>query len=177
MKTLSKLIATAFIGAAVFFTTNVKAQTTPANAFRLGLGVETGIPTGVARLGTNFTLGGTARLQYGISNSFAVTLAAGGYHFFPKMIPGQDRRYQSYGEIPIKVGIKEFFVPNIYFAGEAGVAFEKLEQGWGPHRLDLSPGIGYANEKWDVGVRYENFSRSEDHFGMVGLRIAYGFGL
>ncbi|WP_183560779.1 hypothetical protein [Mucilaginibacter sp. SP1R1] len=177
MKTLSKLIATASIATALFFATNVQAQTTPANNFTLGLGIETGLPTGVARLGTNFTLGGTARLQYGVTNTFAVTLAAGGYHFFPKLRPGTDTRYGSYGELPIKVSVKEFFVPNIYVAGEIGVAYEKLEQGWGPHRLDLSPGLGYANKTWDVGVRYENFSRQEDHFGMVALRVAYGFGL
>ena len=69
---------------ALFFSNTVKAQTTPANAFRLGLGIETGLPTGVAKIGTTFTLGGTARLQYGISNSFALTYTMGGYHFFQK---------------------------------------------------------------------------------------------
>jgi hypothetical protein len=177
MKTLSKLIAAAFIGAALFFTTNVNAQTTDANAFKLALSVEGGAPTGVAKLGANFALGGNARLQYGITNSLAVTFAAGGYHFFPKMIPGQDSRYQGYGELPIKAGIKEFFIPNVYVAAEAGVAFEKLEQGWGPHRLALAPGVGYANKKWDVGVHYESFSRQEDHLGFFGLRVAYGLGL
>jgi hypothetical protein len=178
MKLLSKLTATAFVIGALFFANTVKAQTTPANAFRLGLGIETGLPTGVAKLGTTFTLGGTARLQYGISNDLAATFTLGGYHFFPKTIPGTDQRYGSFGEIPIKFGLKEFFVPNVYVAGEAGIAYEKLEHGWGPHRLDLSPGIGYANKSWDVSFRYENFSgANQDHFGMLGLRLAYGFGL
>jgi len=177
MKSLSKLITAAIIITALFCTTQVKAQTTPASAFRLGLGIETGLPTGVSTIGTTFTLGGTARLQYGISDNFAVTLTAGGYHFFPKMIPGTTRRYSSYGEIPVKVGIKEFFCKNVYFGGEVGVAWEKLESGWGPHRLDLSPGLGYANNHFDYSIRYENFSNMDDHFGMVGLRVAYGFAL
>lgn len=178
MKLLSKLTAAALVIGALFFTNTVKAQTTPANAFRLGLGIETGLPTGVAKLGSTFTLGGTARLQYGISDSFALTYTMGGYHFFPKKNPVTGKRYGSYGEIPIKFGFKEFFVPSIYVAGEAGIAYEKLEQGWGPHRLDLSPGLGWANKTWDVSLRYENFSgANQDHFGMVGLRLAYGFAL
>ncbi|AYL96498.1 hypothetical protein [Mucilaginibacter celer] len=178
MKLLSKLTAAVLVMGALFFANTAKAQTTPANAFRLGLGIETGVPTGLARLGSTFTLGGTARLQYGISNDFAATFTVGGYHFFPKKIPGSDKRYGSYGEIPIKFGFKEFFVPNVYFGGEAGIAYEKLEEGWGPHRLDLSPGLGYANKTWDVSIRYENFSGADQpRFGMVGLRLAYGFGL
>lgn len=178
MKLLSKLTAAAFIAGALFFSNTVKAQTTPANAFRLGLGIETGVPTGPARIGSTFTLGGTARLQYGVSNDFALTLTAGGYHFFSKKIPGSDKRFASFGELPIKAGFKEFFIPNVYFGGEVGVAFEKLEHGWGPHRLDVSPGVGYANKSWDVSVRYENFSGADQpHFGIVGLRLAYGFGL
>jgi hypothetical protein len=177
MKKLSKLGALAFLAAVLFFTTDVKAQTTPADAFTLGLGIETGNPLGQARLGSHFTLGGTARLQYGITNDLAATLTAGGYHFFPIKIPGQNVRYGSFGEIPVKAGLKEFFLPNIYVAGEAGVAWEKLEKGWGPHRLDLSPGVGYANKHWDFSFRYENFSNSVDHFGLLGLRVGYGFGL
>lgn len=177
MKNLSKLLAVAFTIAVLFFTTNVQAQTTPANSFLLSLGIETGIPTGVARLGTNFNLGGTARLQYGVTNNFALTFTAGGYHYFPKKIPGTDSRFQSYGELPIKAGVKEFFLPNIYVGGEAGIGFEKLEDGWGPHRLVLSPNLGYANKNWDFGLHYDHFTHKEDHLGIFALRVAYGFGL
>ena len=178
MKKLSKLIGVAFLAAILFFATDVKAQTTPANAFVLSLGIESGLPTGIAKYGTNFSLGGTARLQYGVTNDLAITFTAGGYHLFPKKIPGQDRRYQSYGELPIKAGVKEFFLPNIYVGGEIGVAFEKLEgPNWGPHRLDLSPNLGYATKHWDFGIHYDYLTHKEDHLGIFALRVAYGFGL
>jgi hypothetical protein len=177
MKKSSKLIVTVLTVAAIFFSTNLKAQTTPANAWRLGFGIDAAEPTGNARIGTTFILGGTGRLQYGINNSFALTLTSGAYHFFPKTIPGTNTRYNSYGVIPIKLGIKEFFVPNIYFDAEAGVGFEETDAGGGPKRLILSPALGYANTHWDAGVRYENFSGSGGHYGMAALRIAYGFGL
>lgn len=177
MKKSSKLIVTVFAVAAMFFTTNLKAQTTPANAWRLGFGVDAGIPTGNAKIGTTFILGGTGRLQYGLSNNFAITLTSGAYHFFPKMIPGENVRYNSYGIIPIKLGIKEFFTQSIYFGAEAGAALEETDNGSGPTRLILSPALGYANEHWDAGVRYENFSGSGGSSGILALRIAYGFGL
>jgi hypothetical protein len=177
MKTSSNLTAVAFIAAAIFLTTTGKAQTTPANAARLGIGLEAAEPTGSARIGSNFILGGTARLQYGISNTFALTFTSGAYHFFTKTIPGTDTKYDSYGVIPIKVGIKEFFVPNVYFGAETGVGIEASSDHFGPARLILSPALGYANTNWDVGFRYENFSSTGGHYGLLGLRIAYGFAL
>jgi hypothetical protein len=51
-------------------------------------------------------------------------------------------------------------------------------QGWAPfHRRDLSGGVGYATKHWDVGVRYEDFYMKDYHSGIIGLRLAYGFGL
>jgi hypothetical protein len=122
MKTSFKSLAASLIVAVLFTTTEVKAQTTPANAWRLGIGIDAAVPTGSATIGANFILGGNARLQYGISNNFALTLTAGADHFFTKMIPGTDTRYASYGVIPVKAGIKWFFVPDIYFGAETGVA-------------------------------------------------------
>ncbi len=51
------------------------------------------------RLEANFfVLGGTARLQYGITNNFAVTLTSGADHFLVK-ICGTDIKYDSFGII------------------------------------------------------------------------------
>jgi len=179
MKTLFKLVQTAFMVGALFAATNSQAQTTPANKFNLNLGIESGLPTGNAANYSTFTLGGTVRLQYGISNNFALMFTTGGYHFFSKMIPGSNARYSSYGVGPIKAGFKEFFVPNIYVAGEAGIGREVTEKGFvgGQTKLLLAPGVGYANAKWDFGIRYESLTGDMNNYGFVGLRIAYGFGL
>jgi hypothetical protein len=177
MKTSFKSLAASLIVAVLFTTTEVKAQTTPANAWRLGIGIDAAVPTGSATIGANFILGGNARLQYGISNNFALTLTAGADHFFTKMIPGTDTRYASYGVIPVKAGIKWFFVPDIYFGAETGVAEEASSQKYGPARFDWSPTLGYANTHWDFGIRYENFSGTGTNYGMVALRLAYGFAL
>ncbi|MCR8556224.1 outer membrane beta-barrel protein [Mucilaginibacter sp. BJC16-A38] len=187
MKNLTKLLASALFAVAILFGTNVKAQTITPNKFRFGLGVEGGIVTGDAHDFSNLELGGTARVQYGLTPTVALTLTSGYYNFFGKTVPGLNEKYQSLGMVPIKAGVKYFFTQNLYLAGEAGVGIETKTFAYQgePDNLDsqtntkllLTPGIGYANKHWDVGVRYENYSGQDVNYGIVGLRVAYGFGL
>jgi hypothetical protein len=186
MKKLTKLAAAALTGVALLIGTNVKAQTITPNKVRFGIGVEGGAVTGSAHNYSNAELGGTARLQYGVDKSLALTLTSGYYNFFGKNEPGTNVEYQSLGMVPIKAGIKAFFTDNLYFGAEAGAGIETktfLPQGVDQKfvnkdtKLILSPAIGYASKHWDVGVRYENFSGQSNNYGLVGLRLAYGFGL
>jgi hypothetical protein len=179
MKIPSTSIAGALVATALFLATDVKSQTTPAHAFVLSLAVDAGIPTGNASTYSGYTLGGDIRLQYGVTDNFAVTFTTGGYHFFPKKIPGSNSRYSSYGVGPIKAGIKEFFTKNIYFGAEAGVGVEVTEQGFngGQKKLLLSPALGYANKRWDIAIRYESYSGQNNNYGQVALRFGYGFRL
>lgn len=182
MKKLTKLAAVALTGVALLIGTNVKAQTTPASKLRFGIGLEAGAPTGNIHSstygsGSNFELGGTARLQYGTSDHFAITLTSGYYNFFEKQYISNNVTYKpsSIGVIPVKAGLKAFFTDNIYFSAEAGAGFETRYTK--DTKLILSPGLGWANQKWDVGVRYEDFSGQGNSYGLVGLRVAYGFEL
>jgi len=175
MKSLSKLLAASLAVAALFFATTVKAQTTPANALRLSIGADAGLPTGNLTIGSNFVLGGTVRLHYGITNSFAVTLTSGADHFFSKINPATGIKFDSFGIIPIKAGVKWFFVPSIYVAAEGGIGIEETDSGQGNTKVLLSPTLGWANQHWDIGVRYDNYSGQADPYGFVALRVAYGF--
>lgn len=181
MKNKSKLIAAAIVAVTMFFTINAKAQTSEANKWRFGIGVEGGIPTGSINNFSNFELGGTGRLQYGVTNNFALTLTSGYYNFFAKGSSATlggvtyTTKPEDQGLVPVKVGFKAFFTPNLYFGGEAGAGFETTYAD--NTKLLLSPAVGFANKKWDVGVRYENISGQDDNYGTVALRIAYGFGL
>jgi hypothetical protein len=183
MKNMIKLIATAVSAAAIFFATNVNAQTTTTapNPWRLGIGLEAGIPTGNANNISNFELGGTARLQYDASDHFAWTLTSGYYNMFGKDVIVTDgstsisTKAPSLGIVPVKLGIKAFFAPQFYFGAEAGAGFETISEG--NTKLILSPALGFANKTWDVGVRYENFSGQGNSYGLAGLRVAYAFSL
>ena len=189
MKTTTKLIAAAFTAVALFIgTSNVNAQSTPKSALRFGIGVEGLLPVGDLRDVSKVGIGITPRLQYGVADNLALTLTSGYYNFFGKKInDATDVKYPSFGLVPVKVGIKAFFTQNLYFGAEVGAGFETKDDyryatGETDHngkatKLIASPGIGYASQKWDVGVRYENFSGQDNNYGTVGLRIAYGFGL
>jgi hypothetical protein len=181
MKHTTKWIASAVTAAAIFFAANARAQTTAPNPWRFGIGLEAGIPTGNASDFSNFELGGTVRLQYDASSNFAWTLTSGYYNMFGKTVteatPGGvfTGKAADLGIVPLKVGFKAFFAPTWYFGGEAGAGFETVSGG--NTKLILSPALGYANKTWDVGVRYENFSGQNDSYGLLGLRVAYAFGL
>lgn len=175
MKRMTKLIAAAFTAAALFIGTNVNAQSTPKSALRFGIGLEGLAPVGNLHNVSNIGVGGTARLQYGLADNLALTLTSGYYNFFGKKIPGTDENYDSFGIVPLKAGIKAFVSQNIYLGAEVGAGFETHEGG--NTKLLASPGIGWANQSWDIGARYENYSGQSNNYGTIGLRIAYGFGL
>lgn len=180
MKRVSKFMAVAIAAGALFFANNVNAQsratTTDSNPWRLGIGVEGGIPTGTEKNFSNFELGGTLRLQYDADARLGITLTSGYYNFFGKDNPGlPGTKYTDDGIVPVKAGIKAFFAPEIYFGAEAGAGFET--RSGGNTKLILSPALGWANRTWDVGVRYESFTGQNDNYGLVGLRVAYAFGL
>ncbi|MFA6249035.1 MAG: hypothetical protein WC615_18985 [Mucilaginibacter sp.] len=175
MKRMTKLIAAAFTAAALFIGTNVNAQSTPKSALRFGIGLEGLAPVGNLHDVSNIGIGGTARLQYGLADNLALTLTSGYYNFFGKKIPGTDANYDDLGIVPLKAGIKAFVSQNIYLGAEVGAGFETRSNG--NTKLIASPGIGWANQSWDIGARYENFSGQSNNYGTVGLRIAYGFGL
>ncbi|MBS1521649.1 MAG: hypothetical protein JST50_11675 [Bacteroidetes bacterium] len=185
MKKVTKLMAIAGTAIAIFFATNVKAQTVDKSAWRLGIGVEGGLPTGDIHNTSSWDLGGTARLQYGIDKNVAIMLTSGYYNFFGKdytatIVSGTGvtsvtAKAPNFGLIPVKAGAKVFFNSPIYVSGEAGAGFETASGGG--TRLLLSPGLGWANHSWDIGARYENLSGGGVNYGLVNLRVAYGFTL
>lgn len=186
MKKLTNLAAAALTGVALLIGTSVNAQTTTTtpSKLRFGIGLEAGAPTGSIHKGlggSNFELGGTARLQYNTSDHIALMLTSGYYNFFGKdytaTVGGVTSTYkgQSLGVIPVKAGFKAFFADQFYFSAEAGVGIET--KGAKNTKLLLAPGLGWANQKWDVGLRYEDLSGQSNNYGIVGLRLAYGFEL
>jgi hypothetical protein len=179
-----KLLAAVFAVSVLFICSNAKAQSVATGKFRFGIGVDGLLPLGNVSDLESFGVGITPRLQYGIGNNTALTFTSGFYHFFPKTIilptsplggTGYSAKYKL-DIVPVKVGIKQFISSDFYLGAEAGVGFE-VEDGGGPAKLILSPAVGYASKHWDAGLRYEGFFGQSNNYGVLGLRIAYGFGL
>lgn len=159
-------------------------------ALRLGIGLEAGAPT---QNYTNFSLGGTVKLQYDLAQSTSLTLTSGYYNFFTKNLPAPDitgsRNAQDIGIVPLKLGAKFFVAPHVYIHPEAGAAFSVREPSadkfsyYGKGAMfDGAAGIGYASDSGiDFSLRYEQFFKNESkalgNFGFVGLRIAYAWKL
>jgi hypothetical protein len=176
MRKFTKLAAVALSALAVFFTTDVKAQTTKPGGWSLSIGIEPGIPTGNATDISSFEIGGTGRLEYNASANLAVMFTAGYYDFMGKTSTlDANVKYTSLEMVPAKVGVKYYVAPMFYIDGEAGFGFDMNYQNH--TKLIVSGGAGYASNMWDIGVRYENYSGQSNSFGLLGLRAAYSFGL
>jgi len=173
MKTITKIIATSAAVVALFFTTNVNAQSTQ----RLGIGLNAGIPTSDYY---NFVGGVDLRYQFDVDKQLSIPVTAGYTHMFAKDITVGNTTIDGadYGYIPVKVGAKYFFNDSgsgIYGLAELGAGFG-TKSGSGTSFV-YSPAIGYSwSNGLDLGVKYEGLSNNGST-GWFGLRLAYGFSL
>ncbi|KQN38605.1 hypothetical protein ASE92_04045 [Pedobacter sp. Leaf41] len=171
MKTITKIIATSAAVVALFFTTNVNAQSR-----NFGIGLNVGVPTSDAY---SFAIGGDLRYQFNVDKQLSIPVTAGYTHFSGKEIGDTGVNYGSFGYIPVKVGAKYFFNQSgsgLYGLAELGAGFGTNE-GSGTSFV-YSPAVGYSwDNGLDLGVKYEGLSQNSVNTGYFGLRLAYGFSL
>ncbi|RFZ90524.1 hypothetical protein D0C36_22355 [Mucilaginibacter conchicola] len=153
--------------------TKTNAQSIPKNTFKLDVGAEALRPLSAANDFYDIGIGGTARLNYGLTDKLAVTLTSGYYHFNYK----GSGNYNLYDVniIPIKAGLKYFLIPNVYVNGEAGVGLGRTPINY--TKTIISGGFGWVYKGLDVGLKYENNFGRYDGFKNIGLRVGYGFKL
>ncbi|MGV3458894.1 MAG: hypothetical protein ACO1N9_00420 [Flavobacterium sp.] len=181
MKKLKNLMlgALLFVGAGSFAQDITGSPSQEVNefeqTFRLGFGVNAGVPVNDDFDAYTFALGGDVRLQYDLTKRGSITLTTGYQHFFGENIdtPFGEVEVDDLGFIPVKAGFKYFvWEDRFYVLGEAGIGFAVTydETSW-----IYSPGIGYANDMIDISLRYEG--TTDFHVDQVALRFAYGFKL
>ncbi|MBC7615191.1 MAG: outer membrane beta-barrel protein [Pedobacter sp.] len=172
MKHSTKFLATAAAAVALFFSTNVNAQSSP----KFGIGLNVGVPTSDAY---GVAVGADLRYQFDIDKQLSIPITAGYTRFFGKEIGNTGVRFTDYPYIPLKAGLKYFFNDTgagAYGLAEAGAAFG-TNSGSGTSFV-YSPAIGYAwSNGLDLGLKYEGISKNSSNTGYVGLRLAYGFKL
>ena len=135
--------------------------------FRLGFGLNGSVATGDYFA---WGLGGDARLQYDLNKRYSLTLTSGFTHLFPETDYDNGLSY-----IPAKLGFKAFvWEDSFYVLGEAGAAFA-VTKNVDETAFLWAPGIGYANENFDLSLRYEALDDFDTN--QVALRLAYGFKL
>ncbi|OAQ38523.1 hypothetical protein A5893_13950 [Pedobacter psychrophilus] len=135
------------------------------HATRLGVALGIGVPTKSG--GADIILAPDLRLQHDLSQRTSLTLTTGYY------APIGGGTNFGDGLIPLKAGAKFFFGDTYYFQPEVGVGFSTVKNGGNP--FIYAPSLGYANNKWDIALRYEGFDYSPGSNGMVAVRLAYAF--
>lgn len=172
MKKSTMFLASAVAAVALFFSTNVNAQSSP----KFGIGLNVGVPTSNAY---SFTIGGDLRYQFDIDKQLSVPITAGYTRFMGKEIGNTGVDYPDFSYIPAKAGLKYFFNDSgagAYGLAEAGAGFST--QSNGGTSFIYSPAIGYAwSNGLDLAAKYEGWSKNSVSSGYAGIRLAYGFKL
>lgn len=165
MKKSTMFLASAVAAVALFFSTNVNAQSSP----KFGVGLNVGVPTAN---GGKLAIGADLRYQFDIDKQLSVPLTTG---FTNLSYKGGGNS----GYIPLKAGLKYFFDESgsgAYGLAEAGAGFSTTSGG-GTSFL-FSPALGYSwSNGIDLAAKYEGLSKNGATNGYVGLRLAYGFKL
>lgn len=191
MKTTRKIGVVTALLVSLAFASQAQTQlqsTPPSNKqeFRLSVGPEAGVPLGDFANGYNWFLGGTVQGELPVAKNLYVIANAGYDNFFVKNgeTLGKDIR-----TIPVKAGLKYFFVPNfLYVQAEAGASFlvDKSDL-----IADKSTNFVYApsvgvllklapKNYLDIGFRFQgngSFYNNGSYNSVLGLRVAYSFGL
>jgi opacity protein-like surface antigen len=144
---------------------------------RFSVGLEAGLPVGDAGDVYKLIIGGSAKVEVPVATSLFATGSAGYINFSPKK-EFKDFGLESQGFIPVKVGGKYFFTPNLYGAGELGAVFGTGEGGG--TAFAWTPGIGISypvSDKNDIDfdVRYEGWSDDGASINQIAFRIALKF--
>jgi hypothetical protein len=191
MKTTRKIgVVTALLVSLAFAS---QAQTQPQSSpssnkqeFRLSVGPEAGVPLGDFANGYNWFLGGTVQGELPIAKNLYVIANAGYDNFFVKngKILNQDIR-----TIPVKAGLKYFFLPNLlYVQAEAGASFLVDKSNLLADKSTnfvYAPSVGVLlklapKNYLDIGFRFQgngSFYKNGSYNNVLGLRVAYSFGL
>ena len=121
MKTNSKINGLTLVAMLILFGITAQAQNTTSSdaaqnydqGFRLGFGLNAGLPTNNDVY--NYALGADVRLQYDLSQRYSVVLTSGFTNLFI------NNGVKDLGFIPVKAGFKAFVWENqFYVLGEVG---------------------------------------------------------
>ena len=141
-------------------------QVNAQNAWRMGVAGNFGNASNSV---FGFVLGADLRVQTKFDDRNLFILTTGITHFFDTK-----NTIDGFTYVPLKAGLKTFFVPKLYIAAEFGAGFG-LNKGSDASFL-WSPSFGYSGKKLVISIKYEDFTE-EKYMKQVALRLAYGFNL
>jgi hypothetical protein len=152
------------------FAFSASAQQNP-KAFTIG--GELGLPSyGLY----NVALGASGKLEIPLISPVSISLTGGFTSVFRRSSIIDD--YNGGGDlfVPLKAGIKYYFVQSFYAEGEGGAALGLNHGNKSLALFSIGPGFVIPSEKngIDISFRYEDW---QDRVKQTAIRVAYRFGL
>ena len=166
-----------------------KATTQERPRLLLSAGPEANLPLGDFKDGYDWSIGGSVQGDYAIlKRDLYVTLNAGYSSYFGKDL-GAGISVPDLQLLPVKAGLKYYLpVGNLYVQAQAGAAFLTNKSDLGLDKSAVfvyTPQVGYlfhlaGGSYLDAGVKFEGYGKFADggsSNNVIGLRVAYAFGL
>lgn len=168
---MKKLFMIAAFTAASFATFAQEGGSTT-KGFKFSVGVNAALPIGDLADISTFGAGIDVQGQYWFSDKVAATLDAGFTSLF-----GKDD-FESTSLIPVRAGVRYMATPQIYLTGKVGMGNLKYNADGadGVTAFGYAVGAGYKiNEKFDLGLTYDGYSKNSQTNSMINLRVGYTF--
>lgn len=170
---------------------------------RFSLGAEIGLPMGTFGDAASIGIGGSLRYEMPLSgNDNLALMATAGYLTFSGKditVSGVTIEGSSQSMIPIQVGAKYYFDAQhagFYASAQMGVHMSSYtipgqdavviggityaaateDRTETATNFSYAPGVGYALDNIDIGLRYQIVSAEGGSSSYLGVRIAYVFG-
>lgn len=166
------------IAVAVFFMFNHVAAQTKSRESKLGLGLDLAIPTGTYKNHADYGLGFSLLYQKPVADNLSITGNVGYLRFHGPAV-FSDIKYKE-GYVPIKAGARYFIARYFFAATELGVTIPTANGYGSGTAFAYAPGLGASFPvskagTLDIGIRYENWSRSDGTRSFAGIRAGYNF--
>ncbi len=142
---------------------------------KFSAGLEAALPIGDFGEVWSFGIGGSAQVDYNVSEGLDLTLNAGVLSYSGKTVSGFS--FPSITFIPVLAGTKYAFTEKIYGSAQLGLTFIS-STGSSTSGFTFAPGVGFKfTENLDALVKYTSVSGSNGSgsFGAIGVRVAYTF--
>jgi len=168
----------------VAFAVKASAQT-KSEGMKLNIAAEGALPVGDGSDIYSFGLGVSGKLEVPAATSLNVTFTTGVTTMMIKddikqLLAAFGDNSSSRTFVPLEIGLRYYVNPKFYAEAQSGAAIG-TKSGVGT-AFAYSPGIGLVfpsndGNAFDLGFRYEAWSKNGSTLGFMGLRVAYKFGL
>lgn len=147
--------------------------------FKLSVGPELQFATGVFHQTQSIGIGATIQAEKSLQENLYGTATTGIIFFNGRSVDGAVKQ-KGQTIIPIKVGVKYFFMGGVYGAAQIGVGIfgnNILNNGTA---FAYTPALGYefrtsSGKAVDATFKYDGYSKSGGTLGAIGFRVAYIF--